>query len=355
MARWRCHLDMLCQRVHKGVNLWSEFMDKTKQQSFSRPPWERMMRFHNLIKEESFPNCTKLAKEFEVTVRTVMRDVDFMRDRLMLPIEFDNQRNGYHYTEPVEQFPQLPFSEAEIFALLVAHKAVAQYRGTPFEHPLALAFRKLTGQLDSSAKYMLTNLDEALSFRPFAPEDNDLESFEILTRALKERRVLKFQYRNLDTEKARSRLVHPYHLACVDNHWYLFAFDVKRQAMRTFALPRLKSPELTTERFTIPKKFSLNEYLKGSFSVFKGEDDYEVVVEFDSWAADLIRDRKWHASQEIIELPRRQLRLRLRLNSIHEAERWVLSWGQHATVIRPEALANRLRETGKALQSRYQE
>ena len=50
---------------------------------------------------------------------------------------------------------------------------------------------------------------------------------------------------------------------------------------------------------------------------------------------------------------KRQLRLRLRLNSIEEAERWVLSWGQHDTVIRPETLANRLRETAKVLQIRY--
>ena len=92
-------------------------MPKIKPQILSRPPLERMMRFHNLIKEDSFPNCTKLAQEFEVTVRTVMRDLDFMRDRLLLPIEFDSQRNGFHYTEPVDQFPQMPFSEAEIFAL----------------------------------------------------------------------------------------------------------------------------------------------------------------------------------------------------------------------------------------------
>lgn len=103
------------------------------------------------------------------------------------------------------------------------------------------------------------NLDEALSFRPFAPEDNDLETFEMLTRALKERRVLRFQYPNLDADKAQSRLVHPYHLGCIGNHWYLFAFDVKRQAMRTFALLRLKAPEITTERFTIPKALHQQE------------------------------------------------------------------------------------------------
>ena len=100
-------------------------MAKSKTQAFSRPPWERMMRFHNLIKEKSYPNCNKVAKEFEVSWRTIMRDVDFMKCRLKLPLEFDAQQNGYFYTKPVEQFPQMPFTEAEVFAMLVAHKAIA--------------------------------------------------------------------------------------------------------------------------------------------------------------------------------------------------------------------------------------
>jgi predicted DNA-binding transcriptional regulator YafY len=312
-----------------------------------------MMRFHNLIQNGEYPNCTALADEFEVSVRTIMRDVDFMKARMNLPIEFDTDRNGYYYTRPVEQFPQLPISEAEVFALLVAHKAIAQYHGTPFERPLEMAFRKLTGQLDRSVQFSLGNLDEVLSFRPFAPEDADLETFQILTRALKERRELKFLYRNLGTDKAHWRQAHPYHIACVDNHWYLFAFDVKRDAMRTFALTRLRAPEITQKRFTIPKKFDLNEYLQGSFSVFKGGDDYEVVIDFDAWAADLVRGRRWHTSQELTELPGRRVRLRLRLNSIEEAERWVLSWGMHATVVRPQALATRICDAAAGLQERY--
>ena len=328
-------------------------MPKVQSQICVRPPWERMMRFHNLTRNGQYPNCSTLANEFEVSVRTIMRDVDFMKYRLDLPLEFDGQRNGYYYTRLVEQFPQLPISEAEVFALLVAHKAIAQYHGTPFERPLEMAFRKLTGQLDRSVQFSLSNLDEVLSFRPFAPEDADLETFQILTRASKERRGIRFLYRNLGADKAHWRQAHPYHLACVDNHWYLFAFDVKRDAMRTFALTRLRAPEITQDRFTIPKKFNLNEYLHGSFNVFKGGDDYEVVIDFDSWAADLIRGRRWHSSQELTELPGRQIQLRMRLNSLEEAERWVLSWGTHATVVRPQALAVRLCRTAVDLQDRY--
>jgi hypothetical protein len=38
-------------------------MAKTKSQPLSRPPLERMMRFHNLIQESSFPNCTKAQRK----------------------------------------------------------------------------------------------------------------------------------------------------------------------------------------------------------------------------------------------------------------------------------------------------
>jgi hypothetical protein len=42
-------------------------------------------------------------------------------------------------------------------------------------------------------------------------------------------------------------------------------------------------------KFELPRKFDPNEYLRRSRSVFKGGDDYEVVVDFDLWATDLIR------------------------------------------------------------------
>jgi predicted DNA-binding transcriptional regulator YafY len=133
----------------------------------------------------------------------------------------------------------------------------------------------------------------------------------------------------------------------------LFAFDVKRNDMRTFALTRLRAPEITQKRFAIPKKFDLNEYLRGSFSVFKGGDDYEVVIDFDARAADLIRGRRRHSSQGLTDLPGGQMWSRMRLNSIEEAERWVLSWGSHATVVRPQALAARICDAAGELRDRY--
>jgi predicted DNA-binding transcriptional regulator YafY len=123
--------------------------------------------------------------------------------------------------------------------------------------------------------------------------------------------------------------------------------------MRTFALTRLTKPELLRERFRRQAGFSADEYLKGSFTVFKGRQDYEVVIEFDAWATDLVRGRTWHASQEFVALAGGGSRLRLRLNNIADIEPWVLSWGTHATVIRPLELAKRVEQTARELTLRY--
>ncbi len=330
-------------------------MPKVAESIHTRPPFERMLRIHERIRSGKFPNCQQLAKEIEVSTRTIKRDIDFMKCRLDLPIEYDTKRYGFFYTHKVDQFPSVPITEAEVFALLVAHKALAQYRGTPFEQPLETAFRKLTGQLNTSHSFTIGNLEQALSFRPFGTEETDVETFQMLSRALQEGRVLKFNYKGLGADKSQTRKVQPYHVACVENRWYLIANDLGRGAMRTFALTRMKNLELLKETFTRPEDFRIDEYLKGSLGIYKAGDDFEVVLHFDKWASQLIRERRWHSSQELTDLPGGCVRLRVRLNNIEEVERWVLSWGVHATVVRPEALRERLLTTAESLKACYGE
>jgi hypothetical protein len=67
----------------------------------SRPPLERMTRVHEELKGKRFPNCKSLSAALEVSVKTIQRDIDFMRDRLGLPIDYDQRRFGYfYYAEP---------------------------------------------------------------------------------------------------------------------------------------------------------------------------------------------------------------------------------------------------------------
>lgn len=75
---------------------------------------------------------------------------------------------------------------------------------------------------------------------PFAPDEAYLETFQILSRALQEQRTVQFLYKNLGADKAQTRRVHRYHLACVENRRYLVAHDPARKGMRNFAMTRMR-------------------------------------------------------------------------------------------------------------------
>jgi len=65
------------------------------------------------------------------------------------------------------------------------------------------------------------------------------------------------------------------------------------------------------------------------FLVWRGDEDHDIVLDFDSWAADAIRGRIWHTSQVISDLPNRGCRLKMHLTTLEQADRWVLSWGKY--------------------------
>src|ERR1700678_4483453 len=89
----------------------------------SRPPMERMMRIHQAIQSGKLPNAAQLAAEMEVSAKSIHRDLDIMRDRMSLPIEYDQARHGFFYNGEVSAFPTMQISEGELFALIVAEKA----------------------------------------------------------------------------------------------------------------------------------------------------------------------------------------------------------------------------------------
>ena len=103
----------------------------------------------------------------------------------------------------------------------------------------------------------------------------------------------------------------------------------------------------------MPKNFDPKKFFNHSLGVMTGTGDYEVVIELDAWLTDILRGRKWHPSQVWTELPGGGSHLQMRLSCLEEIEQWVLSWGTRATVVRPQALRERIFKTTEELWQRY--
>jgi predicted DNA-binding transcriptional regulator YafY len=309
-----------------------------------------MLRIHQAVEAGKYPNASTLARSLEVSTKSIQRDIEFMRDRMGLPIEYDGSKFGYYYTEQVGAFPTLQITEGELAALVIAEKALQQYRGTQFEKPLLSALRKIEQSLPDTISLNLSDLEQTISFRTRAEPIVNLDVFDALAKATARRQRLELRYRKPGSRsEGEARTVDPYHLANINGEWFLFAYDHERKDIRTFVPARVQSVRQTGKTFPKPERFSLEQRLRDSFGVHSGEGKFDVILRFTPRAADYVREKKWHESQELRDLRDGGVEMRLKLSSLGEIERWVLNWGGDAKVVGPRELSDAVKAAAKRI------
>jgi len=75
--------------------------------------------------------------------------------------------------------------------------------------------------------------------------------------------------------------------------------------------------------------------------------EFQIVIRFNEQVADYIREKRWHDSQRLVELPDGGVELHLKLSSLPEVERWILSWAGNAVAIQPPQLAEMIRKSAE--------
>jgi predicted DNA-binding transcriptional regulator YafY len=251
----------------------------------------RMEQIYRAIKTQRRPNCSSLAEKLEVSAKTIQRDIDYIRYQLNLPIEYDQERHGFYFTEAVTHFPSVHITESELIALLVARKAVEQYANTAFQKPLADAFQKLTASLDGQVSFSWHELEQTFDVRPIGVSKQNLAVFETVTAALREQCELELRYRKLEAKGPELRRVQPYSLICVEHQWYLRALDLVRRDLRTFHLGRISRAKKLPHHFKRPIGFDVNETLLDSIGVYTGTAPEDIVLRFNGWAATVAAER----------------------------------------------------------------
>jgi predicted DNA-binding transcriptional regulator YafY len=310
---------------------------------YGKPLMARIRFIDRKIREGAFPSGRKLASEYEVSVRTIHRDIEYMRDMLDCPIAYDSARRGFYYTEPAFALPNVSIRESELFALCVAEKALEQYRGTPLYGALASVFQKILSALPGETTVDYSWLNPDISFFQLSYTVIRHDVWEKISTALYTRSLLRITHRKAGAEEATDRLVEPYHMVSYEGEWYLIAFCRLRKQALTFALSRIEGAQRLDETFTKPATFSLGAYLGEHFGIMKENEDYDVEIEFTRQAASYIRERIWRNGQSIRENPDGSLLLGFKVNSLAEVKRWVLGWGPMAKVRSPEILKKEIR------------
>ena len=284
-------------------------------------PQIRMAYFDLLIRKGKFPNCTQIARKFEVNPKTIQRDIEYMRE-LGAPLKYDKQQRGYYYTEPSYYLPMIPFTQSDAIAFIVNEQILKQYEDAPYSREIKQIIDKFIQMLPE--KIAFDEIANIFSFTTPPASRADKQHFNQLQKAAYEEKQIKIKYHSQHTDKVSWRTVDPYAIRNQYGTWYLIGFCHRRNQIRIFALNRILSIEITDVDFYKPTDFSIDDYLKNSFSIYRDEKSYHVKLKFSPYQARWIRERQWHPSQQLTELDDGGLILELEVQGLAAVKRWVM-------------------------------
>lgn len=315
---------------------------------------ERFIWFDNEARHGRYPNATKLADQFELSTKTAHRSIDYFRDRLQAPLEYDESRKGFFYTDLSFQLPVTKLSQDELLALLISRKLITEASAGSLGDELGHISARL-GSLLAASLPGKAHPEDAFSFRWKGINPTEPIIFQNVTSALIQGKLLSFCYYSPTSSACTMRTVEPHHMVNYLGTWHLIAFCHLRNEWRDFVLGRMTICKIEAEEFAIRPKQEWQPFLNNTFGIFQNKKSFDVKLKFSPERSRWIRGEVWHEGQT--EELQEDGSLVLNLPASHEAEIMmeILKHGSHVEVLGPEWLRDKLREEVLRTAQRYEQ
>ncbi len=313
----------------------------------------RILAVDTLIREGRYPNAATIARKLGVTQRTVQRDIEYMRDMYMAPIEYDYTQRGYYYSEPSFYIKSVSLSEGELFSIALFDPMLEQYRNTPLESNLRQIFTKIINSLPENVDVDVNFLTDQMSFIPETVGKIDQKTFKTIFTALKTRTTITFDYRPLSHDTYMRRIVDPYHAIAHKGNWYIIGYCHSKKEPRMFTFSRIKNAKLTKNSFMIPADFNAQDYFDREMGVWaSSRTPITVELLFDKSIGTYVIDRQWN-SKQVVEERDDGVYVKFTTTQMPEVLRWVLGQGHTVKVLGPVELVEQVKGEVEKVRSFY--
>lgn len=326
-------------------------MEKQREEKVK---FHRILEIDNEIRSSSFPNGTSLAKQFEVSRATIMRDIEFLRDRYDAPLEFNQQKNGYYYSDPTFFVQSVMLTEGELFTVSTIMPLLEQYRNTPLEDSFKKIMNKITELMPDKVSIDSYFVSNDIEFIPDPLPQIEPEVFETIFKAVKLNQTIHFDYRSISKQDYSSRDFDPYHVICQKGNWYICGFCHKNNDIRVYAFSRIKNIKLLESNFAISEDFDLNDHIDSSFGIWNSKEaPVKIELLFTKEINTYVLERTWHKTQKIEQKSDGSVYLTFMTNQLQETLHWVLNFGGNVKVLNPPELAQMVLEEAKNILKQY--
>ncbi len=307
--------------------------------------WRHIAVIDREIRRGRYPSAPKLGRILELSDRTIKRHIEFMRFDLGAPIRYESSKKGYYYSQPDWLMPAIKVSEGELFAVVLAERALRGMKNHPIAEEVKRVFNKITLQLPDEVEIDPAALASDVGFETDAVAPPNPEAFEIIAKALRENRTIEMEYYKLGADETVERTVDPYAMRCIRGEWYLIGYSHDSGYIPLFHVGRIRKIKPTKKKFDRDKiDFDVDEYFQHSLGAGKSPETAQVKIRFKGWAARYIAEREWHPDQKIKEYKGGRVVLTMTAGWLNEICMWALSFGSSAEVLEPESLRDMVKD-----------
>ncbi|MGK5678018.1 helix-turn-helix transcriptional regulator [Actinoplanes sp. URMC 104] len=227
----------------------------------------RLLALLSLLQSRRDWSGTLLADRLGISLRTVRRDVDRLRE-LGYPIAATKGPEGGYRLAAGAELPPLLFDDEQAVALTVALQVFATTPGNGLADDAARALGTVRQVLPSRLRHRVEALRvtavERPTTRPPAPVDGDV--LLAVSAAVHAREVVRFDYGD------GIRRAEPHHVVTWDGRWYLVAWDLDREDWRTFRVDRIGLRTPNGPRFR-PRELPGGDVAAYVVGTFRGSAD----------------------------------------------------------------------------------
>lgn len=238
----------------KTFNGWQP-LNKMHTQTMNR--LDRLTSILIQLQSKRLITAREIAERFEVTIRTIYRDIQTLR-LAGVPIG-EEEGKGYFLVEGY-RLPPVMFTTEEARALLTTSKILNYHSEDSLKKHYESALLKIKAVLSLKNKDKLEFLNSRIGFqKPWAPVSLYLDNIQ---HSITESEKLKIKYQSRNEEQITERIIHPYAVYFSGAVWTTIAFCELRQEIREFRLDRIKEFKNQQTHFEPDKSFSLERYLE---------------------------------------------------------------------------------------------
>jgi predicted DNA-binding transcriptional regulator YafY len=209
----------------------------------------RTLRLLSLLQTHRHWSGVELADRLGVSLRTLRRDVDRLRE-LGYPVDAQRGVEGGYQLAAGAALPPLVLDDDEAVAIVVGLLGVAHSSVAGAAESSVQALTKLTQVMPKRLRRRVDAVRAATeqSAWPTGPAPVDPETLTTLAEGCRDSERVEFGYAAADGARS-DRRVEPHRLVSIGRRWYLVAYDLLRHDWRSFRLDRMARPRLAGEHF----------------------------------------------------------------------------------------------------------